>query len=268
MEMAPALPGREPEELRRVEDEARRAIEESHRLEEERRVKEQAVREAEEACRRAEEDRQQMERMRDEAEHAREAAEAAAAEARAQQETAERLLREGARPVVVPSVEQFREAKQRLEYQEGYTHIAVTGVAGSGKSSLINALRGLNNGERSAAPTGIVETTSTIAHYPDPDPKKRVVWYDVPGAGTLTVPDWVYFTDQGLYVLDCILVLFDSRFTATDVAILRNCERFRIPAFVVRSKARQHVRNLVVDMGDNDSDSETEDGQQGDGGGP
>ncbi|KAH9928077.1 interferon-inducible GTPase-domain-containing protein [Fomitopsis serialis] len=132
----------------------------------------------------------------------------------------------------------------------------IAGIAGSGKSSFINALRGLRNGEPGAAETGIVETTSVIASYPDPDPNKHIAWYDVPGAGTLSIPDWEYFTDQGLYVFDCILVLFDARFTATDVAILRNCARFRIPAFVVRSKALQHIRNLAEDMGGEDSDIE------------
>ncbi|EPS93596.1 hypothetical protein FOMPIDRAFT_8235, partial [Fomitopsis schrenkii] len=136
----------------------------------------------------------------------------------------------------------------------GYLHVAIAGVAGSGKSSLLNALRGIRNGEPGAASTGVVETTSVVARYPDPSPGKRIVWYDVPGAGTLSIPDWVYFTDQGLFVLDCILVLFDVRFTATDIAILRNCERFRIPAYVVRSKARQHIRNLAQDITDRDSD--------------
>ncbi|KAH9832882.1 P-loop containing nucleoside triphosphate hydrolase protein [Rhodofomes roseus] len=191
---------------------------------------------------------------------ARQAAERAAAEARAQQEEAERQLRAGAQPVVVPTLQQIREAKQRLQYQEGYVHIAVAGIAGSGKSSLINALRGIRNGEAGSAETGIVETTSVIARYPDPNPNKRVVWYDVPGAGTLSIPDWEYFTNQGLYVFDCILVLFDARFTETDVAILRNCARFRIPAYVVRSKARQHIRNLAQDIEGEDDDSEDEAG--------
>ncbi|TFY64964.1 hypothetical protein EVJ58_g2286 [Rhodofomes roseus] len=248
------------EERRRAEEQARRAEEERRRVEEERRRAEEAARLAEEARRRAEEERQRRQHEQEEAERARQAAERAAAEARAQQEEAERQLRAGAQPVVVPTLQQIREAKQRLQYQEGYVHIAVAGIAGSGKSSLINALRGIRNGEAGSAETGIVETTSVIARYPDPNPNKRVVWYDVPGAGTLSIPDWEYFTNQGLYVFDCILVLFDARFTETDVAILRNCARFRIPAYVVRSKARQHIRNLAQDIEGEDDDSEDEAG--------
>lgn len=244
------------EAQRRAEEQARRAEEERRRVEEERRRAEEAARAAEEARRRAEEERQRREREQQEAERARQEAEKAAAEARAQQEAAEKQLRKGARPVIIPSLQQIQEAKERFQYQEGYLHVGVAGIAGSGKSSLVNALRGIRNGEPGAAETGIVETTSVAARYPDPKPGKRIVWYDVPGAGTLSIPDWIYFADQGLFVLDCILVLFDARFTATDIAILRNCERFRIPAYIVRSKARQHIRNLVHDIGGEDSDDE------------
>ncbi|KAI0725598.1 hypothetical protein C8Q72DRAFT_888598 [Fomitopsis betulina] len=115
------------------------------------------------------------------------------AEGRAQQAAAERQLREGVRPVVTTSPQQIHDARQGLQYREGDLHVA---VASSGMSSLIDALRGIRNGEPGTAKTGIVETTSVVARYPDLSPGKRVVWYDVPGAGTLSVPDWVYFTDQ------------------------------------------------------------------------
>ena len=244
------------EAQRHAEEQARRAEVEKRRVEEERRRAEEAARAAEEARRRAEEERQRREREQQEAERARQEAERVAAEALAQQEAAEKQLREGARPVVIPSLQQIHDAKERFQYQEGYLHVGVAGIAGSGKSSLVNALRGIRNGEPGAAETGVVETTSVAARYPDPNPSKRIVWYDIPGAGTLSIPDWIYFADQGLFVLDCILVLFDARFTATDIAILRNCERFRIPAYIVRSKARQHIRNLVQDTGSEDNDEE------------
>lgn len=74
-----------------------------------------------------------------------------------------------------------------------------------------------------------------------------MVWYDVPGAGTLNVKDWQYFNDQGLYVFDFIIAVIDNRFTETDVAVLKNCSRFEIPSFIVRSKANQHIRNMMED---------------------
>ncbi|KAI6097548.1 interferon-inducible GTPase-domain-containing protein, partial [Pisolithus sp. B1] len=132
----------------------------------------------------------------------------------------EKQWREGIQPVVMPNLVEREIAKRRMQYQEGLFHFAVAGVAGSGKSSLINAFRGLRNREAGAATTGVTETTRVFNRYPDPDPQQPVVWYDIPGANTLSIPEWQYFNAQGLYIFDCIIVLFADRFTATDIAIL------------------------------------------------
>ncbi|KAI6097565.1 interferon-inducible GTPase-domain-containing protein [Pisolithus sp. B1] len=169
----------------------------------------------------------------------------------------EKRWKEGIQPVVTPTVVELEAAKRRVQYEEGHLHFAIAGVAGSGKSSLINAFRGLRNNEAGAAATGVTETTRVFHRYPDPNPQYPLVWYDIPGAGTLKIPDWQYFNAQGLYVFDCIIVLFDNRFTMTDIAILSNCALFNIPAFIVRSKADQHIRNAMRDRGYN---SDYEDG--------
>ncbi|KAJ6464000.1 P-loop containing nucleoside triphosphate hydrolase protein [Mycena sanguinolenta] len=158
----------------------------------------------------------------------------------------------------MPSATDLEEAKRRIEYQDGLYHFAVAGIAGGGKSSLINALRGLRNKDAGAAPTGITETTLDVSRFPDSDPKNPFVWYDIPGAGTLKVPDWQYFNKQGLYVFDALVVLVDNRFTMADIAILRNARLFGIPCYIVRSKADSHVRNLMRHEG-YDSDDEEQD---------
>lgn len=192
------------------------------------------------------------------------AARKAAEEARKAQEErekVERQLKEGIQPVVMPTADELRAAKEKIEYQDGIFHFAVAGMAGSGKSSLINALCGASNQDPNAAPTGVVETTLEIGRYSDPNHADQFAWYDVPGSGTLKIPDWQYFNSQGLYVFDCIIVLFNNRFTMTDQAILTNCRRFKIPTFIVRSKADQHIRNLMQEIGyDSDAEAETREG--------
>lgn len=159
--------------------------------------------------------------------------------------------------VSIPSEEEIQLAKHRVQYQEGLFHFAATGVSGAGKSSLINAFRGLRNRDEGAALTGVVETTANIARFPDPNPKNPFVWYDVPGSGTLNIPDWQYFTAQGLYVFDCIIILFDTRFTMTDLAMLVNCRRLNIPTYIVRSKSDSHIRNIIKESGyDSDEDED------------
>ncbi|KZT69875.1 hypothetical protein DAEQUDRAFT_690311 [Daedalea quercina L-15889] len=153
-------------------------------------------------------------------------------------------------PDDVPTEEEYAAAKQRLQYEEGFLHFAIAGVAGSGKSSLLNAFLGQENSKPGAAPTGTSETTRTTMRYADPHLDNPFVWYDVPGAGTLSVPGAQYFKEQALYIFDAIFVVFDNRFTETDVAILKNCQRLEIPTYIVRSKALQHVWNVFNDMND------------------
>ena len=151
------------------------------------------------------------------AEEARTAADKVAQETRGQLEEVQRSVRKGEfKPVFVPTLEEYNATKKRLQYQEGLFHFAVAGIAGSGKSSLINAFRGLRNKHRGAgaAPTGVTETTS-VNHSLPPTPTlgTHLCGTDVPGAGTLKIPDFVYFNSQGLYIFDCVIVLFDARFT-------------------------------------------------------
>ncbi|KAH9917598.1 uncharacterized protein B0H18DRAFT_938339 [Fomitopsis serialis] len=100
-----------------------------------------------------------------------------------------------------------------------------------------------------------METT----RYPDSNSYNPFVWYDVPGAGTQNTPDWVYFVEQGLYIFDSIVVVYGDRFTEIDIAILKNCDRWRIPAYVVRSKAGQNIQNVMNELVESESDDEDED---------
>ena len=151
-------------------------------------------------------------------------------------------------PPSIPTAAEYAAAKRRIQYKEGLLHIAITGVSGSGKSSLLNALLGLRNGVEGSAPVGTAETTETITRYPDPQPDNPFVYFDVPGAGTLRVPGWEYFLNQGLYVFDAVIIVVDNRVTEIDIGILRNCERMNIPTYLVRSKAHQHICNTMSDL--------------------
>ncbi|KAI6097568.1 interferon-inducible GTPase-domain-containing protein [Pisolithus sp. B1] len=240
----------------RLAEQAAQECERAREMQEQaRKAEEAAKQEAKKAKKTAKQERQKADAARAEAEKAAKTAQEETKRAMSAKEEIEKRWKEGIQPVVTPTVTELEAAKRQVQYKEGLFHFAVAGVAGSGKSSLINALRGLRNREAGAAATGVTETTRVFDRYPDPNPQYPLVWYDIPGAGTLKIPDWQYFNAQGLYVFDCIIVLFDNRFTMTDVAILSNCARFNIPAFIVRSKADQHIRNVMKEMG-HDSDDE------------
>ncbi|KAF8139016.1 P-loop containing nucleoside triphosphate hydrolase protein [Boletus edulis] len=133
----------------------------------------------------------------------------------------------------MPTTAGLKAAKEKIQYKDGEFHFAVADVVGSGKSSLINALCGMSNQDPNAAPTGIVETTLEVGRYTNPSHADHFAWYDVPGSGTLKIPDWQYFNSQGLT---------SSIASSSSSAI-----------------ADQHIRNLMKEMGyDSDDEGETE----------
>jgi len=256
------------EERERHENEIRQAREENERREaadktEREEMQRQALERAEQAQLRHEQEKRRLE----EESRARLAAQAAEAQRilREQEEEIKKQRAEmnrkqaelhskymaGIQPEVWPTSEERKRAEEQLlEPKEEYFHCAIAGLAGSGKSSLINAFRGLHNGSSSSAvaPTGVTETTMHITAYRDPStapPRSRFVWYDVPGAGTNKIKGWQYFNSQGLFVFDLIIVVVDNRFSEQDLIILQHCERYKIPSFIVRSKANQHILNTM-----------------------
>ena len=229
---------RREEEARRREEEANRAAEQMRRDLEETRRREEELRQREEEARRREDlarqlaeenkrieqeaQRREAEAQAREAESKRQEEEArkAAIKAQEEEERAKRNLAQtndrlsiGIQPVVWPTEEEFNLAQARIEYNSEKVHLAICGSSGSGKSSLINAFRGFANHDAGAAPAGVVETTMAINRYPDARaefPHSRFVWFDVPGAGTLDIPRWQYFNDQGLFIFDVIVLVYDT----------------------------------------------------------
>jgi GTP-binding protein EngB required for normal cell division len=154
-------------------------------------------------------------------------------------------LSAGIEPEFRPTEEQRALARAAISYQNDKLHFAVAGAVNSGKSSLINAFRGLLDTDDGAAPTGASETTFKTGRYLDPDPqlpRSRFVWYDIPGGGTQTTKGWQYFKNQGLFVFDVIILVTDTIVEA-DGILLQHCARLNVPAFIVRSKADQHIYN-------------------------
>ncbi|KAF8243438.1 hypothetical protein K440DRAFT_511307, partial [Wilcoxina mikolae CBS 423.85] len=135
----------------------------------------------------------------------------------------------------------------------GGVNIAICGTAGSGKSSLINAFRGLRNNDIGAAATGSTETTLETSSFSDPRRNSRFVWYDIPGGGTQMISDWQYFRRQALFIFDYLIVSYDTRFRELDAKILKKYQQYgpgNPPrAFIVRSKSDQHIMNIAIDMG-------------------
>jgi ribosome biogenesis GTPase A len=110
----------------------------------------------------------------------------------------------------------IRDARLEAGYQEGLVNIVVVGNRGTGKSTLVNSLRGLGRDAPGRAEVGEVETTSQRAQYIDPL-HSGIVWYDVPGAGTDKTTAWQYYYNQKLFIFDKIVLVHDT--TLTEVCL-------------------------------------------------
>jgi predicted GTPase len=116
-------------------------------------------------------------------------------------------------------------------------NFAVCGSSGSGKSSLVNALRGVPDDPKDprAALVDEAEATRKTRAYPCPE-ADHIVFWDLPGAGTHLHPDTGYFSAECLYAFDALIVVCDTRFGEVDLAIANEAVEWGVPVLFVRNK--------------------------------
>uniref|UniRef100_A0A914QWX0 IRG-type G domain-containing protein n=1 Tax=Panagrolaimus davidi TaxID=227884 RepID=A0A914QWX0_9BILA len=117
--------------------------------------------------------------------------------------------------------EKIAEAKMlhKIESESCY-NFAFAGHTKTGKSSLINSIRGIDDKESTAAKVGIVETTQIIQKYPyyvDKLKNIEVNFYDIPGSGTLSHHTSQYYQEKGLCAFDCLFILIQETFCEEEI---------------------------------------------------
>jgi GTPase SAR1 family protein len=124
-------------------------------------------------------------------------------------------------------------------------NIGICGNGGSGKSTFINAVRGLPDvrprdetaAETSSAGVDIVEATSRLRRYTFTDPSySHVKLWDLKGGGTVAQRGEDYFRDNALYAFDCLLVMTAERFTDLDNSIAVQARQHGTPIAMVVNK--------------------------------
>lgn len=121
-------------------------------------------------------------------------------------------------------------------------NIAVTGDAGAGKSSFINALRGVRDEEEGAAPTGVVETTMERTPYPHPKLPMVTIW-DLPGIGSTSFPPQNYLTEMKFGEYDFFVIISATRFKDTDAHLAKAIAKMNTKFYFVRTKIDQDISN-------------------------
>uniref|UniRef100_UPI00398E371B interferon-inducible GTPase 5-like n=1 Tax=Pristiophorus japonicus TaxID=55135 RepID=UPI00398E371B len=118
--------------------------------------------------------------------------------------------------------------------------IAVTGESGTGKSTLVNALRGIGDGEPGAAPTGETRMEPTMYQYPNKDTVK--IW-DLPGIGTPNFQASDYLERIKFERYDFFIILSVTRFTENDLFLAKEIQQRKKKFYFVRSKIDQDLES-------------------------
>jgi len=128
----------------------------------------------------------------------------------------------------------------------------VVGRVGVGKSTLINALRGLHPRNAEAAPVGIGHTTKRPKPYNFVGDvavltRNMARLWDLPGAGTKEWPVASYVRDAGLRHFDGVIFVTADAFSELEAALMRQLQEFQVPYYIVRNKVDQDVVNNADD---------------------
>lgn len=121
-------------------------------------------------------------------------------------------------------------------------NVAITGESGSGKSTFINALRGLGDEDEGSAQTGVVETTMEPTPYPHPK-IKSVTYWDLPGTGTPNFKAREYLNKVQLRQYDFFIIIASERFKENHILLAEEIQKMNKKFYFVRSKIDRDLRD-------------------------
>ncbi|XP_072913779.1 interferon-inducible GTPase 5-like [Hemitrygon akajei] len=122
-------------------------------------------------------------------------------------------------------------------------NIAVTGESGTGKSTFINAMRGLQSDDLGAAVVGTTETTKEPTGYSHPI-LTNVRYWDLPGIGSTQFPAAKYLTEMKFKRFDFFIIICACRFKECDVKLAKEIKRLGKKFYFVRSKIDDDLRSM------------------------
>ncbi|XP_029431369.1 interferon-inducible GTPase 5-like [Rhinatrema bivittatum] len=132
--------------------------------------------------------------------------------------------------------------------------IAITGESGSGKSTFVNALRGMGDEEKESAKTGVTETTTEPTPYPHPNYPNVRIW-DLPGIGTPNFKAHTYLEQVNFSQYDFFIIIASERFKSNHAELAKEIQKMGKKFYFVRNKvdadldASKKRRKLSYDEG-------------------
>ncbi|NP_001307352.1 immunity-related GTPase family, f1 [Danio rerio] len=133
-------------------------------------------------------------------------------------------------PSAVNTIKEYLKQQDLVEL-----NIGVTGESGSGKSTFVNAFRGLGDEDEGSAETGPVETTMEPEVYIHPKYHNVKVW-DLPGIGTPNFKADEYLELVEFERYDFFIIIASDRFRECHTQLAKEIMRMGKKFYFVRSK--------------------------------
>ncbi|ROL45822.1 Interferon-inducible GTPase 5 [Anabarilius grahami] len=133
-------------------------------------------------------------------------------------------------PSAINTIKEYLKKQDLVEL-----NIGVTGESGSGKSTFVNAFRGLGDEDEGSAETGPVETTMEPEVYLHPKYKNVKVW-DLPGIGTPNFKADEYLKLVQFERYDFFIIIASDRFRECHTQLAEEIKNMGKKFYFVRSK--------------------------------
>ncbi|XP_067268185.1 interferon-inducible GTPase 5-like isoform X1 [Chanodichthys erythropterus] len=133
-------------------------------------------------------------------------------------------------PSAINTIKEYLKKQDLVEL-----NIGVSGESGSGKSTFVNAFRGLGDEEEDSAKTGPVETTMEPEVYLHPKYKNVKVW-DLPGIGTPNFKADEYLELVQFECYDFFIIIASDRFRECHTQLAKEIKNMGKKFYFVRSK--------------------------------
>ncbi|XP_028404347.1 uncharacterized protein LOC114526992 [Dendronephthya gigantea] len=130
------------------------------------------------------------------------------------------------------------------EWKDVKISVAVIGKNGCGKSSFINAIRKVDDTDKThAAKTGIVETTTIPMKYFYPNNPNITLW-DCPGIGSIALSKLDDYSESiKIMEYDAFIIMTSERFGKITKALAEKLKSINKPFFFTRTKIDNDVKD-------------------------